>query len=135
MVIWFRKVLIRFGKTLPFILVFFLLVGYIENVYSISFERYVLDGCETATYYFPINEILAEIVYIDWLDVLLLYILAFALEFCKYNLRAVHIVLVNQFVRYALEKLEMSKQTILCVCVIMCLLCIVGLYGAIKQFY
>ena len=35
MVTLFRKLLIRLGKTIPFVLAFILLVGYVETIHSI----------------------------------------------------------------------------------------------------
>lgn len=71
MVTLFRKLLIRLGKTIPFVLAFILLVGYVETIHSIITNNTIVDAEENIIYNMPISFFIADIVYIDWLDVLL----------------------------------------------------------------
>ena len=92
MVTLFRKLLIRLGKTIPFVLAFILIVGYVETIYSIITNNTIVDAEENIIYNLPISFFLADIVYIDWLDVLLVWNLCFALELCKYSFRCAYLI-------------------------------------------
>ena len=52
-------------------LAFILLVGYVETIHSIITNNTIVDAEENIIYNLPISFSLADIVYIDWLDVLL----------------------------------------------------------------
>lgn len=98
-----RKLLIRIGKVIPFVLAFIVLVGYVENVYSVLTDRICIDEYGMAFYYCPFSTWISNLVYIDWFDVLLVWILCFALELCKYSFRCAYYLLLNLFVRTSLE--------------------------------
>ena len=127
-----RKLLIRIGKVIPFVLAFIVLVGYVENVYSVLTDRICIDEYGMAFYYCPFSTWISNLVYIDWFDVLLLYIIAFALEFCKYNLRAVHYLLLNLVVRFVLEHFYLPNPVLIHLCAFMALLGLYCVYGGIK---
>lgn len=82
MVTLFRKILIRSGKTIPFVLAFIVVVGYIESTHAVYNELCEMCDDGSVILYTPISNYIGNIVYIDWFDVLLLYVLAVALEFC-----------------------------------------------------
>lgn len=82
MVTLFRKLLIRVGKVIPFVFSFVVALSYIESIYAVSNEIMIADTYGDFVYYLPISNYIGNIVYIDWFDVLLLYVLAVALEFC-----------------------------------------------------
>ena len=103
MVTLFRKILIRTGKIIPFVFAFVVALSYIESIYAVSNEIMVADTEGGYVYYLPISNYIGNIVYIDWFDVLLLYILAIALEFCWRNMLAVHYLLLNLAVRTLVE--------------------------------
>ena len=103
MVTLFRKILIRTGKIIPFVFAFVVALSYIESIYAVSNEIMVADTDGGYVYYLPISNYIGNIVYIDWFDVLLLYILAIALEFCWRNMLAVHYLLLNLAVRTLVE--------------------------------
>ena len=103
MVTLFRKVLIRSGKVIPFVLAFVVAFGYIESAYAIHMELF--EECEDGSVilYTPISNYIGSVIYIDWFDVLLLYVLAVALEFCWRNMLAVHYLLLNLAIRTLVE--------------------------------
>ena len=132
MVTLFRKLLIRLGKTIPFVLVFILLVGYVETIYSIITNNTIVDAEENIIYNLPISFFIADIVYIDWLDVLLVWILCFALELCKYSFRCAYLITLNLPFRWLVENYETTDNVIITCSFIMTLLSLLCLYGGIK---
>ena len=132
MVTLFRKLLIRLGKTIPFVLAFILIVGYVETIYSIITNNTIIDAEENIIYNMPISFFLADIVYIDWLDVLLVWILCFALELCKYSFRCAYLITINLPFRWLVEHYKISDNIIVTCSFIMTLLSLLCLYGGIK---
>ena len=133
MVTLFRKWLIRFGKVVPFFFAFIVAFGYFENLYAILCGNVVIDASGNMLYDCSISECIANIVYIDWFDVLLLYILAVALEFCKYNLRAVHYLAVNLLVRIVLERFYIADGIVVGIACFMALYGLYCVYGGFKM--
>jgi hypothetical protein len=132
MVTLFRKLLIRLGKTIPFVLAFILLVGYVETIYSIITNNTIVDAEENIIYNLPISFSIADIVYIDWLDVLLVWILCFALELCKYSFRCAYLITLNLPFRWLVENYQTTDNVIITCSFVMTLLSLLCLYGGIK---
>ena len=103
MATFFRKLLIRIGKVIPFVFAFIVVISHIESIYAILNDDIILDLEGYYSYNVPISNYIGNIVYIDWFDVLLLYVLAVALEFCWRNMLAVHYLLLNLAVRTLVE--------------------------------
>ena len=103
MVTLFRKLLIRVGKVIPFVFAFIVVISHIESIFAILNDDIILDLEGYYTYNVPISNYIGSIIYIDWFDVLLLYVLAVALEFCWRNMLAVHYLLLNLAVRTLVE--------------------------------
>ena len=127
MVTLFRKILIRTGKIIPFVFAFVVALSYIESIYAVSNEIMVADTEGGYVYYLPISNYIGNIVYIDWFDVLLLYVLAVALEFCWRNMLAVHYLLLNLAVRTLVEHFYIESGIIVGLASFMAL---AGLYCA-----
>lgn len=132
MVTLFRKLLIRLGKTIPFVLAFILLVGYVETIYSIITNNTIIDAEENVIYNLPASFYLADIVYIDWLDALLVWILCVALELCKYSFRCAYLITLNMPFRWIVENYETTDNVIITCSFIMTLLSLLCLYGGVK---
>ena len=132
MVTLFRKLLIRLGKTIPFVLAFILLVGYVETIYSIITNSTIVDAEENIIYNLPISFFLADIVYIDWLDVLLVWILCFALELCKYSFRCAYLITLNLPFRWLVAHVSMPDGIVIGLYVFMALAGLYCVYGGIK---
>lgn len=132
MITFFRKLLIRSGKVIPFLFAAIVTFGYGENLYAIATDMIIIDANGEMFYDCPISAYIADIVYIDWFDVLLLYVLAVALEFCWRNMLAVHYLLLNLAVRAALEHVSMSDGTIISIASFMALAGLYCVYGGIK---
>ena len=134
MVTLFRKVLIRSGKVIPFALAFVVAFGYIESTYAIHMELF--EECEDGSVilYTPISNYIGSVIYIDWFDVLLLYILAVALEFCWRNMLAVHYLLLNLAVRTPVEHFYIESDIVVGLAGFMALCGLYCVYGGITIF-
>ena len=133
MVTLFRKILIRTGKIIPFVFAFVVALSYIESIYAVSNEIMVADTEGGYVYYLPISNYIGNIVYIDWFDVLLLYILAIALEFCWRNMLAVHYLLLNLAVRTLVEHFYIESGIVVGIASFMALAGLYCVYGGIKM--
>ena len=132
MITFFRKMLVRLGKIIPFVLAFVLFVGYTETIYAIISNNTIIDAEENIIYNLPVSFFLADIVYIDWLDVLLVWILCVALELCKYSFRCAYLITLNLPFRWLVENYEIPDNVIITCSFIMALLSLLCLYGGIK---
>lgn len=132
MVTLFRKILIRTGKIIPFVFAFVVALSYIESIYAVSNEIMVSDTEGGYVYYLPISNYIGNIVYIDWFDVLLLYVLAVALEFCWRNMLAVHYLLLNLAVRTLVEHFYIESGIVVGIASFMALAGLYCVYGGIK---
>lgn len=132
MVTLFRKILIRTGKIIPFVFAFVVALSYIESIYAVSNEIMVADTEGGYVYYLPISNYIGNIVYIDWFDVLLLYVLAVALEFCWRNMLAVHYLLLNLAVRTLVEHFYIESDIVVGLASFMALAGLYCVCGGIK---
>ena len=130
----FRKILIQSGKVIPFVLAFIVAFGYIESAYAIYMELF--EECEDGSVmlYTPISNYIGSVIYIDWFDVFLLYILGIALEFCKYNFRAVHYLLLNLAVRTLVEHFYIESGIVVGIASFMALCGLYCVCGGITIF-
>lgn len=128
MILFFRRLLINIGKFTPFLLVFLLLINYVENATAVIAD--ITKADENGDFYYntPISEFISELIYIDWFDIVLLYTLCFALELCWRTFMCVHVLLANMAFRNVLESVELQVRLIvyiqffLAFCAILCVL-------------
>ena len=128
MILFFRRLLINIGKFTPFLLVFLLLINYVENATAVIAD--ITKADENGDFYYntPISEFISELIYIDWFDIVLLYTLCFALELCWRTFMCVHVLLSNMAFRNVLESVELQVRIIvyiqlfLAFCAILCVL-------------
>lgn len=132
MVTLFRKILIRSGKVIPFILAFVVVIGYIESTYALITDNYEMYADGDVVLFTPISNYIGNIVYIDWFDVLLLYVLAVALEFCWRNMLAVHYLLLNLAVRTLVEHFYTESGIVVGIASFMALAGLYCVYGGFK---
>lgn len=128
----FRKILIRSGKVIPFVLAFIVAFGYIESAYAIHMELF--EECEDGSVilYTPISNYIGSVIYIDWFDVFLLYVLAVALEFCWRNMLAVHYLLLNLAIRTLVEYFHLDWWIVVSIASFMALAGLYCVYGGFK---
>ena len=132
MVTLFRKILIRSGKVIPFILAFVVVIGYIESTYALITDNYEMYSDGDVVLFTPISNYIGNMVYIDWFDVLLLYVLAVALEFCWRNMLAVHYLLLNLAIRTLVEHFYIESGIVIGIASFMALCGLYCVYGGIK---
>lgn len=132
MVTLFRKLLIRVGKVIPFVFAFIVVISHIESIFAILNDDIVLDFEGYYTYNVPISNYIGNIVYIDWFDVLLLYVLAVALEFCWRNMLAVHYLLLNLAIRTLVEHVYIESGIVVGIASFMALAGLYCVYGGFK---
>jgi hypothetical protein len=82
-----RRLLINSGKVLPFALCFILSISYSETLVAIitedflEYEGYVVLNT-------PISFRIAKVFRYDWLMMVLVFVISFAIEACKWNMYA-----------------------------------------------
>jgi glutaminase len=123
------------GKVIPFVFAFIVALAYTESVYAITNEVMIADAEGDYVYNVPISNYIGNIVYIDLFDVLLLYILAIALEFCWRNMLAVHYLLLNLGVRTLVEHFYIESGIIVFIAIFMALCGLYCVYGGIKILF
>lgn len=127
MVTLFRKLLIRTGKVIPFVLAFIVAFSHSELIYAIASGNMIEDAEGVLFYYAPISNYIGNVVYVDWFDVLLVFILCVALELCSKSFRCAFYLLLNLFVRFALEHFYFDEGIVVGIASVMALC---GLYCA-----
>lgn len=132
MTTFFRKLLIRIGKVIPFVFAFIVVISHIESIYAILNDDIILDLEGYYSYNVPISNYIGNIVYIDWFDVLLLYVLAVALEFCWRNMLSVHYLLLNLAVRTLVEHFYIESGIVVGIAGFMALAGLYCIYGGFK---
>lgn len=129
MITFFRKLLIRIGKIIPFLFAFIVAFGYIENLYAIVTDSMVEYYNGETFYYCPISMYIADVIYIDWFDVLIVWILCIALELCKYTYRCAYYLTLNLPIRFTLEHVYLDKWTVFTLAIFMALGGLYCVYG------
>ena len=131
---FFKRTLIWCGKLLPFIFVFLLLIGYIENIHSILFDivRTTKEGDNF--YYTPFSDFISEFIFIDWIDVLLLYILCLALELCWRTYICVHVISLNLCVRTLVERFYLEYGILVGIMIFLALCAIFCIWNGIELY-
>ena len=130
----FKKALIWCGKLLPFIFVYLLLVGYLENIHSILFGVITTTNEGDNFFYTPLSDFISEFVYIDWIDVLLLYVLCSALELCWRTFMCVHVISLNLAFRTLLERFYIQDGIVIGIITFLALCAIFCVWNGIKIY-
>lgn len=133
MIYFFRKLLITFAKAIPFIFVFIVLVGHVENTHSLAFNIYEETEEGAIILYTPISDFIGNYIYIDWLYVLFLYTLCFALELCWNTFMCVHTILANLVFRNVVESIYLDGYVLLFGMAVLSLASIVCIYLGIEM--
>lgn len=128
----FRKILIRIGKIIPFLFASIIAVSYIEAVYATCTASTIIDADGNNLLALPISDFIGNIIYIDWFDVLIVWILCVALELCKYSFRCAYYITLNLAVRLVLETLSLENNIIIPLCTFMAILGLYCVYGGIR---
>lgn len=110
-----RRVLIRVGKLLPFVLCFIVLIAYTESAFALAtsdfltYNGYTIPNTPISFY---IANIFAEY---DFAMCVVVLIISFAIEACKWNIRVTYFLFVNQFEKCYFD-FELEPTTIYLIC-------------------
>ena len=115
MVNWFRRLLINFGKVLPFILCFVLLVSYTECCVSLYIEDFMIYK-DSITLNTPISFWLADKFEYDYLTLFAMTILSYAVETCLWNKIGIAYLAVQLAFKNYIANFELEPTTIYIIC-------------------
>ena len=115
MVNWFRRLLINFGKALPFILCFVLLVSYIECCVSLYIEDFMIYK-DSITLNTPISFWLADKFEYDYLALFAMTILSYAVETCLWNKIGILYLAFQLAFKNYITNFELEPTTIYIIC-------------------
>lgn len=79
-----------------------------------------------------ISDFIGNIIYVDWFDVLIVWILCVALELCEYSFRCAYYITLNLAVRLTLETLSLENNIIIPLFAFMAILGLYCVYGGIR---
>ena len=129
-----RVVLIRLGKLLPFLLCLIVLVSYVETMYAILTEDFVMyDG-----YYIPnkpISYFIGSIFEYDMLTVGVVYVISVAIETCIWNKLALVYLLFHLLFKWYVSDIEFETYEICGICLVNTLICLSLIFKGIKSLY
>lgn len=111
----FRRLLIRIGKILPFVMCFIVLIGYVESCIALYFSDYVLYGNDTilnTKVSFAINKFIEY----DIQMLVVLCIISIAIQTCFYNKLACIYLGVNLFEKSYFD-FELYPEYIYLICI------------------
>lgn len=135
MVAKFRRILVHCGRTIPYVLLCVVLINHIETTCAIALNDIAIDSTGSTIYNVPISQWVGEVIYIDWLDVVLLYLLAISMCYCKATFYALHMITISVALRYIVEHFTFATTTIVVLCTFMSTLCILSLINGVKSSY
>lgn len=79
-----RISLIQIGKVAPFVVCFIVGISYVEDVYMLSFDKYI-EFCDGVYLEKPISWFIGNYFKYDIVTILMLVVLSFAIETCIFN--------------------------------------------------
>ena len=112
-----RRLLIRFGKAIPFVLSFVVCVSYAECVIAIATDNMVVYD-DFAIPYTPVSYKLASIFEYDWMTILATTILSYAVETCVWNKIGIAYLAVQLAFKNYIANFELEPTTIYIICVV-----------------
>lgn len=110
----FRRLLIRIGKTLPFVLCVAILVSYVETALNLATSHFLcLDGVVIPNT--PISFVVGQIFEYDLLVCCIMLTMSIAIEACKWNFWATFYAFVHIAEKYYFDfELEITAIYIIC---------------------
>lgn len=110
-----RRLLIRFGKAIPFVLSFVVCVSYAECIIAIASDNIVVYD-DFAIPYTPVSYKLASIFEYDWMTILATTILSYAVETCVWNKIGIAYLAVQLAFKNYIADFELEPTTIYIIC-------------------
>ena len=112
-----RRLLIRFGKAIPFILSFVVCISYAECIIAIATDNMVVYD-DFAIPYTPVSYKLASIFEYDWMTMLATTILSYAVETCVWNKIGITYLAVQLAFKNYIADFELEPTTIYIICIV-----------------
>lgn len=111
-----RRLLINFGKAIPFILCLIVFVSYFECLIALLTNNFVMYEY-FAIPHTPISYFIASIFEYDWLTIIAITILCYSIETCKWNkLCIVYLALQLAFKNHIADfEFEITHIYIICI--------------------
>ncbi len=106
-----RRLLINFGKMIPFVLCFMVLISYAESLYALCTDNFMLYG-DSAVLYTPISFYIAKRFEYDWLTILATTILSISIETCYWNKLALFYLFVQLWEKTYFSTIELYPEYI-----------------------
>lgn len=114
MIHYFRVLLIRIAKILPFIICCIVAISYFETLLSVSFDKYAVF-CDSLVPYKPVSWYITKIIEYDWTTVIVLIILSVAVETCVWNKLSILYLCANLYEKqYFTDEMTVFAITIVC---------------------
>ena len=116
MIHWFRTLLIRVAKILPFVFCFILILSYYECIVSLcigsfsNYESYTIP-------YNPISWAIAGIAEYGWNTLAILAILSIAVETCIWNKLSIAYLGLNLYEKNFFANIELYDETVIVICI------------------
>lgn len=110
-----RRLLIRFGKSIPFVLSFVVCISYAECIIAIATDNMVVYD-DFAIPYTPVSYKLASIFEYDWMTILAITILSYAVETCVWNKIGIAYLAVQLAFKNYIANFELEPTTIYIIC-------------------
>lgn len=109
-----RVTLIEIGKVAPFIVCFVVFISYTEDIFALSFHRYIQfsDGTYLNK---PVSWFIGNYFKYDIVSLLVLVVLSFAVQTCVYNKLACLYLAVNLYEKSVFD-FEMDALMICAIC-------------------
>lgn len=104
----FRRLLIRIGKMLPFVLCFIVCISYTESLYGNIIVYGDISFIET-----PISFFVAEYFEYDLLSLVVMLTISVAIETCYWNKLAIIYLCINLYERSYFATTEISEEAAL----------------------
>ena len=111
----FRRLLIRFGKILPFVLCFIVFISYVESLIALLAENFMIYG-DYITLNTPISFAHAKVFEYDMLTIFAATILSVSIQTCVWNkIGLLYLALQLISCKY-IEAQELEPTTIYIIC-------------------
>lgn len=126
----FRRLLIRLGKILPFVMCAFVFACYCESLFALSFNKYVMyqDSLVLNT---PISFAIASKVQYDIFTLFIILVISISVETCRWNKLALLYLFVQLGEKSYFTKVELYAEYIYFIITLNLLICAFFVYKGI----
>lgn len=111
-----RKLLIRVGKAMPFLLCFIVFLVYSESLFSLATSNWIVVG-DSMVLNTPIAFFLANIFEYDLLVIFFILLVGLAVDVCRLNLMAILYLFIN-WLQKCFISFELGAAMIATICAI-----------------